>query len=500
MMADGARWEFKSRVMWAVLVVTVITINTTTMPALYYLGDPFAMREEARSILLEGRLAVDSSIAAHFGERGQYFVAHDGLYYSKYGVMNALMFFPPLLVERLASGKIPALTSDSRLLLLNLYNVGLSALLASFLFRLANLYTRNLLASAVYVLMTLYGTFLWNYLRGQSGEIFQVLFFTGFYYHIVKFIRARKDLGGPPVPGLRTEVSLAWGYLAALCLTKVSYVLIVGLPWLALAFTARREGYSAFLSRRLVLTHFLMPTLAIVSVIGVVHWIKFGSPFLTGYHQWRSDQHTLSGDIVEGVYGFLFSIQRSVFIHFPVLLVSMLSLRKFWNRHRIDMILSVTVFLVYLSLIGKLPSWKGEDCYGPRYLLFVLPVLSLPFVLVLDDLINLRDRFMRLVASIVFGSVLWVSVSAQVDINRLPFMTYYDIRSPVEPDANMAISDYFLNHHFSKINNDLSVALTRPDSLPYLCELKKKWSSERFHGYLAYIRRVAGTTNYYWRK
>jgi hypothetical protein len=54
--------------------------------------------------------------------------------------------------------------------------------------------------------------------------------------------------------------------------------------------------------------------------------------------------------------------------------------------------------------------WSGDWCWGPRYLLFMVPVLLLPAVLALDHLLGARRR----VAVVAAGSFFAVGLFVQV--------------------------------------------------------------------------------------
>src|SRR3990167_7584824 len=90
------------------LVFTVIAVNFATMPRFLYAGDPYAWREEARSLILDGRFEVAENLAKAFGESGQFFVKNkeNKKWFSKYGIMNTLLAVPPLAAEYLWTGRL----------------------------------------------------------------------------------------------------------------------------------------------------------------------------------------------------------------------------------------------------------------------------------------------------------------------------------------------------------------------------------------------------------
>ncbi len=198
--SDETRGAWPRWIAPTALVVVVFAINFAAMPATWWAGDPSAWREEARSILRDGVLHVNTQYAEHIGEPGQYFVfnARNGWWYSKYGFMNSLMALPPTALEAAIQGQIPGAGEQSDLLIFNLYNILLSVLVSGLLYRIAGWYTDRTWVRVVYVLCTCYATFFWYYQRAQGAEIYQVLFFTAAFYFLMSYLRGLRDTRGEP--------------------------------------------------------------------------------------------------------------------------------------------------------------------------------------------------------------------------------------------------------------------------------------------------------------
>ncbi len=408
------------------LVVLVVAINGDTMPATLYPGDPYWMMQEARSILLEGKLSVDDSPGT---QEGQYFVRNPNNHrcYSKYGTMNGLLFTPPLFLAWKRDGQLNQIRTETVLLFTNLYFVFLTAVLAIYLYILVGMYVNDPWVKLFYVLGSFYTTFLWNYLRAQSSELFQVLLFTAFVVHFVRTQRRRPEPGKVWSSGLTAESVLSWVFLGALCLTKISNLVLVPIALLAMILrpsgVKSRKG-DAFPGRTGLLIG-SMASLTIVLLIGWLNWTKFGSVWFTGYHQWKPAEHLPSG--FHGILGFLFDRQWSIFLNYPPLFLAVFGLTLFSRRFPGDALLYGGLFAASLLLVGSLPTWKGEWCYGPRYLLFLLPVVSLPFALVVEEVchssMSLRQALLIANCLLALGGSLYL----QVQVNRLPFLAYYKV-------------------------------------------------------------------------
>jgi len=234
----GARefWWRRDRgnAMW--LAIGVFLFNIALMPCTFLTGDPYMWREEARSILRSGSLAVDTNFALQADEPGQYFVRNEknGRWYSKYGVMNSIMALPPTAAEWVRFGRIPRGGVDSSIVIFNMYNALLAAVTAIVLYQISRWYTDRLWLRSAYVLACLYGGFLWFYQRAQAGEIYQVLFFATGFWLLMSWVR--RFLLDDNVDRRSAGVGLllgAWGVFGALVLTRIVFVVLLPIVPLA---------------------------------------------------------------------------------------------------------------------------------------------------------------------------------------------------------------------------------------------------------------------------
>jgi len=449
---------------------------------------------------VSGELNVPAEYAKTFGEPGQYFVRNErnGLYYSKYGVGNLLFTLPPMELQRAIGGDIATRGGLPSLFLFNLWYVALGCVLTGLLYALSAGYSRRVALRAVFVLSTVYCTFLWFYQRAQSSELYQVILFTGFFMATVSFLRALHERGRE---GLDRR---AWGSLAAvwvcaalLVLIRVVYGLLLPLVGM-LALYALVRGRSWHVARRDMLSlaaPLFVPPLVIIVVLAVINNIKFGAPWLSGYHQWRPELITPGSRLTDGVWGFLFSPRFSMFLYFPLLALALMGFKRFAARYRLQTIVMLAIFLPFLVFLSSLPSWPGEWTYGPRYLLFMLPVLSLPAMEFAESLIERwhtwRARLWALVAAV--GLV--YSGYLQVQVNRLPFFAYYDLRTV---GNSPELVSYFYDHHIGVIASDWLRHRTNFEALPYFKDLLQVAPPEYLAEYRLRLAYMLGRTNLYW--
>jgi hypothetical protein len=447
--AMRARRAARDPALWLLLGL-VLAVNLASMPAYRYDGDVVAWEVEAEYLTRWGSIGVPSSIPGSVGSHTPFFVfnSESGRYYSKYGIANTLLYATPLFIERHgfgvdvttqaseAFGK-PGLpyTTARRVLTLNLFNLVTSLLLAATLYRLAACYTESRGTRILFVVSCFYSSYLWNFLRAQSSQIYQCLFFSFAYYQLLQAhrqalaSRASDAVGPLPLrPLLLSTLSLG-----ALCLVKTAYLPLLAIHVLAafaLGTTSPadlRANAGALLQarRRSLALGLALPALVIIAGLLLVNEIKFGSPFRLGY---EANANLWGGKLSESVPGYLFHPRFSIFLHFPLLLVALFGLRSFVSRHRWDLLVPWSCFLVMFAINCNYYYWRGEATFGPRYLLFALPALSLPAIAVFDRIAQQREQTRARIAAVAIAGLLLASLWLQTRQNALEFHVYYRLR------------------------------------------------------------------------
>lgn len=494
----------RSRTTLAVLLLFVGAVNVLCMPSIFWVGDPSAWREESRA-MLRGELAVDSAFARNYGETGQYFVENasgaEPRWYSKYGVTNALMSLPPTLVDRWYNGAPRGAGEQPDLLIFNLYQVCLTLLVSWALFRLAGRYTTSDATRVIYVLAVLYATHLWYFQRAQSSEIYQVLFYLVWFGAFVRYLRAIRQSESTPAPSVRSSLLTAWTCAGVLVLTRVLYGLLLPVMLITTAVAIWGLGPTR---RRITMireaVHLVPSACLVILVLGWVNWLKFGSPLLTGYHVWHPEAHWARLDTWDGVYGYLFDMRASIFLYFPVLVFALAATRRFYRTHPIDTLVMWTSFGVFFLFLGKTPSWLGGWTYGPRYLLFALPVLSLPFLTWVDGILDGPWSMHNWLAATVTLATLTYSGYLTERQNRLDFFVHLRVSEPLEPFRDKATEHYFHGHHQGWISSDLIAHRQHVDRLPFMKDLDSWMPLADLTDYRRRLKVWTSRENYYWRR
>jgi hypothetical protein len=479
------------------IVLFVVFVNFLTMPAEEYYGDATSVRIAAARLIDTGKWAVPA--ASTFGERGQFFYQNaSGNWYSKYGILNTLIYVPILQLEKCVMGELGN-ASHPRTLFLNLFNLFLSCATACYLVLIVRRYTRSVATVWIFVLSAFYATFWWNYLRAQTFEIYVSLFMLGLYYHLVSGLD-RERVAGDRVAS--SHLFAAGIFFGALCLSKDVYVML--LPVLAGLFAlvqfrnpAEADGVRG--EHRRLFCHILwfwLPVGLLLCLMLGSNAYRFNSPFNAGYTQWTREKHLFHANILPALRGFFFSKQRSIFLNFPLMIFALPGWPTFSKQHRFDAITALLFGAVLLIVNSAFRNWQGASCYGPRYLLPVAPILSLPFICVLGWLAGLANKISKLTIRSVIAGALLYSLLLQVEVNTMPFFFWYELKDVFSEHRTGRPIDYLNSHHFGTINADFLIYL-KTGSSPFKDQVIDQLTSDE-EDKMDTLEGSTTTSNYYW--
>ncbi|HUF48518.1 MAG TPA: hypothetical protein VMM93_11935 [Vicinamibacterales bacterium] len=141
---------------------------------------------------------------------------------------------------------------------------------------------------------------------------------------------------------------------------------------------------------------------------------RFGHPLDTGLL--RDPNVRLDTPIVIGLHGLLLSPGRSLLVYAPVTIAGVAAL---WALRRAMGPLAIycgSTALLFLLLIAKMHQWDGGESYGPRYLVPILPFVTLPVALWLRPTAPRRAR--RIVGVLAVAGLLVQVPGVLVDFNK----------------------------------------------------------------------------------
>jgi len=224
----------------------------------------------------------------------------------------------------------------------------LAMIAAMFLFRALVLHfdQRHGVANLVTAVAFL-GTPAWHYGRTFFNEPYLLLFAAGAYSLV-----------------LRGRGTLLAGTMIGLGLLMKPFFILVAVP-LGLMMLAEKK------TRALAL--FALPQAACILVILWMNYWMFGSP-------WRVPQPFQIGSFFKGASGLLFDARHGCLNSAPALLVALVAWPAFMRAHRREALMLGGGVLLYFLFISMFHTWHGGYCYGPRYLVPVLPLLFVALV------------------------------------------------------------------------------------------------------------------------
>jgi hypothetical protein len=215
---------------------------------------------------------------------------------------------------------------------------------------------------------------------------------------------------------------------------------------------------------KLLLIFALPATLCLTAQLGLNNY-RHGSPFNTGYE----NDHGFPSIIYDGspgwsipwwvgVHGLLFSPGKSAFVFSPPLILAALAWSRFGKKHLAELLLISGLVVVWLALYAKWWAWHGDASWGPRYLVPVLLLASVPLAEALSWWRKRGYCFKILVAAL-----LAAGLGVQLLGIYVPFSDYFGSTVNLKDYSNQYLLHYV--PHFSPVLGHLKMILTgaKPD-------------------------------------
>jgi len=291
----------------------------------------------------------------------------EGNYYSTYPFLTSAVQVPGLVVlEGIGADAGPA-RAFAKPLTSHLACCFFGALCCVLFFRLCRDRGLSVRACSVATAVLVFGTTVWVYAHYSYSEIAQAAFFTGF---VLELLRVERE----PSPSRSRWLGL-WAGL----LFSVKYIyavsLIGGGIYLLWRFRARRRALLPVIGWAAAVA---TPFLAIALVYNALCW---GSPFKTGYHPYFDDYW--GENILVGLWGMFLSPGKSLFLYSPPLILGILAVPLLIRQHRAACLAVIAAALPVLLIYSRY-KLNGDYAWGPRFVVFVVPVLMLSVTVLID--------------------------------------------------------------------------------------------------------------------
>ena len=230
--------------------------------------------------------------------------------------------------------------------------------------------------------------------------------------------------------GGREPISLRKALVAGLILglaTMVRPTDGLAIPVFAAAVLVR-EGKAALRSAFVMCVALCAAAAVGVGILLIHNAVLFGSPFQFGYPaaaEGAKRLNTFETPLWKGLYGFLFSPGKSVFLFAPPVILALAGWRRLWKMERGAATVAMALPLVYLFFYARYTQWEGGYCVGPRYLVPSIALLCLGLGPMLEAG-GARVKQMAGVLLVLGAMVQCVSLATSFMEDQVPRGHYYD--------------------------------------------------------------------------
>lgn len=214
------------------------------------------------------------------------------------------------------------------------------------------------------------------------------------------------------------------------CGVRLNGVILLPAYILSMALHTRRNKLSR--------AHFLRDILqfgASFSVcavlIAMANYVRFGSPFKTGYHlAFPSAATLLSTPLFHGLREVLFNGEVGLLVFAPWIVIALISFPQFIRMHPPEAVLCGTGALIYVLFFAKYSDWHGGWVAGPRLLIPVLPFLVLAMASAIQQR---RTAVYTLMLTLVGIGFLIQAVGAPLPVERYYALVEFYKHRPSKP-------------------------------------------------------------------
>lgn len=335
-------------------------------------------------------------------------LGQDGALYSKKGITPSLALIPLVFAAQL----VPWLPIQATA---SLFNPLVTSLTVCLLFSMVRRIGFSVSVGMGVSLICGLATTAFPYTNTLFGEPLAALLVLAAVYALERR-RASADVRWPLLAGA------ALGCAVGINLSYMLMALTVGMFLLVIVLASGAQ----FIRRQVIAEVFIyaIPIILMLLLIGFYNWARFGNALNSGYYFEAGEGFTRP--IPAGLFGLFLSPYRGLVWYSPMTLAAVPGLLLLRKQHPSLTALIITLVFVQAVTYAGWWSWHGGVVWGPRFLVPILPLLSIGFAPVLKALIsaaapltrNLRSAFVLLLAASI-----WVQIAGAF-ISVIPHYGY----------------------------------------------------------------------------
>ncbi len=400
------------------LFLTLMALYLFTLGGHLYSGDGVASYGTAWSIV-EGK---GGALDEYFSDNRFGFPGRDGHFFSKYGVGQMAIELPFVVLAKGLGLLLPSLNPDpvGRMLVSTLNSLVI-AFSAVVLFTIVRNFGYGVRAGLGVALLYAVGTMAWTYARLDFSEPLITLAYLLMARNLFAWgAQPDKDRELLKV-GAWLGVAITIKSAAALGLLPILVYIIYTLFFSKNALNLKTSASSTSSAVKILKLVRPLFWLGIPLVVGLAivlgyNYYRFGSISETGYGAIK-DQFA-AGSFYGGIFGFLFSPGKSIFLYSPALIFALFGLRSFFSFSkkslRAETLFILILVAVYLLFYSFFWNWEGDWTWGPRYLMPAIPFVGLWAAPLFEKFSPLRRQGF------------YLSICAALVVNALGIFTMFD--------------------------------------------------------------------------
>lgn len=355
-------WSDGGVALWLFVFSSLVYVSTATGYLVY--GDDVSMLSVTQAFI-EHR-GVDVPPDTPGAKPGR-----DGRFYSKYGIGQSVLALPFLVVglvldqldtQRALVDTPGWLRRGTPVLVVSLLAILSTAGAVALLYLTCRALELAAFGSLVAALSLGFGTFAWHYSRAFMTEPTGMVSALLAFFALIQFTRDRRASW--------LFLSGTAGALALLLRLANATLLVPMFLWLVLEVWHPINPQGRTELPKIAL--WLFPIGAAAGMTAAYNFVRFGSAFETGY---GAEAAAFTTPLYVGLYGFLLSPGKSVFVYAPILVGGVVG----WNdlrrlRPRVAYVIAAVV-VAQLLFYARWHVWWGGGAWGPRFLAVVLPFM-----------------------------------------------------------------------------------------------------------------------------
>ena len=305
-----------------------------------------------------------------------------------------------------------------------------ASLLAVKLFDLLELINQNKKHNLSIVLVCSLGSLFFLYTPTLFPAVISALLYVYIIYFLLLFVKEKS-----PVPLLQA------GILAGFSIV-VEYGSLLMIPWFIwfILIYSLESGLSTILKRILIFVTFVLIGF---SPLFVYNYVLSGDPFVTSYFfsHWISFIHFYH-NIFDGLLLLLVDPNKGLFILNPILFFACIGffVPSYFKKHYRELIIIVFPCLMFIVFYAKNFDPSGGTAVGPRYIIALIPLLSIGLQGWLS-IRSIRANDLTILSGLI---TIYKSVFLSLGIGILPIS---NTDNPVQSEA----IPLFLSGHFNPI-------------------------------------------------